>query len=246
MGDDAPDHAEAFQNARRCERRNFTIFSGTVCNPRRNTTGYGDEAWRLGRVHHLGFNGTSPAFASLKSNYTSLMDNSPCLRSTALDSTRICNLQMVSNFSEETFTLSADCSLVALIWIWTNTSTMWNTSTGWWRYVFHGRYMTCDDLGLNSMNCWWFSFFEGQFETVTEYWRCMAMMYVFFWGLSRNKSDGYAKVINIVCWRVTSVIFHRRRSIIDKFLSLKVNWDFHWTLKLNDNDACLRLKITTQ
>lgn len=135
MGDDAPDHAEAFQNARRCERRNFTIFSGTVCNPRRNTTGYGDEAWRLGRIHHIGFNGTSPAFAILKSSYSSLMDNSPCLYSNALDSTRTCDLHMVSNFSEETFTLPADCSLVAPIWIWTNTSTMWNTSTGWWRYV---------------------------------------------------------------------------------------------------------------
>ena len=35
------------------------------------------------------------------------MDNSPCLYSNALDSTRTCDLHMVSNFSEKTFTLPA-------------------------------------------------------------------------------------------------------------------------------------------
>ena len=50
-------------------------------------------------------------------------------------------------------------------------------------------------LGLKPMNCWWISFFEGQFETVTECWRYMAMMSVFIWGSSRNNSDGYAKLM---------------------------------------------------
>lgn len=156
MGDDAPDHAEAFQNARRCERRDFTIFSGTVCNPRRNTTGYGDEAWRLGRIHHIGFNGTSPAaFAIFESSSSSLTDNSPCLYSNALDSTRTCDLQMVSNFSEEA--LNSPFLLIAASSHWSGYEPtrqqceIHQLDDG--GMLIHGRYMTYDNLGLKP-NAW--------------------------------------------------------------------------------------------
>lgn len=69
------------------------------------------------------------------------------------------------------------------------------------------------------------------------------------WQWCLSSSEDHHEIIQMVMrslWRVTSVILHRRRSIIDEFVSLRVNWDCHWTLKLKDNDVCLRLKITTQ